>query len=100
MYIEKPLDFVNVGELLPRADLSSLDFVERPVETTASVHVLSPGALFLDRSCTLLVALDVLAFGRPEPTHAHHGQHCVVLLCAFLFLFRSIWVEVYSFWSV
>lgn len=79
---------------------TSLDFVQRPVESATSVHVLPPRSLFLDERCSLLIAIDVLSFGTSKPTETHHGHHPGVVVHFFAFLnmpLRSIGVEVQPF---
>lgn len=56
-------------------DNKLLDLVKRSVETSASVHVLTPCTYFLDVYTAFLVTLDTLPLSSTEARQAHHGHH-------------------------
>jgi len=59
---------------------SLLDLVQWPIESTTTVHVLSPRPDLLNLCCALLVSVDVLPLGRTKTSDTHHGHHGFIVL--------------------
>lgn len=59
---------------------SLFDLVKWSVESTTSVHILTPGSCFLDIHAPLLISSDVLALGRSKARHPHHSHHSIFVL--------------------
>jgi len=58
----------------------SFDLIQWPVESSAAIHVLAPGSLFLDVDPAFLVAFHWLAFAGAKAAESHHGHHGLVVV--------------------
>jgi len=83
----------------------SFDLVQRPIESTTTIHVLPPRSLFLHQRCALLIAGHLLPLGSAKSSETHHLSHGffvrinTIHWLGFL-AFLKVWVGLRLLWRI